>query len=466
MGTILLVLEWVAFLSVTALLVLLYFTWKIMAIFFVQWLVRNEMFFDNIPEGYATAYESGGRGKNKVEEGDGDGGGKFQSLACSYKEFGAVKAPGDLDWAIRRPGDSDDWPEWISNDGERHPAETHVYVKADFQWDRRLWFIKKIFGDETGIVYMGRWPAVKPKYYDLRISNFRTVPPSKEETERKTATVREYKVGEADEKGNRQAAGYLVSWNERTPRVLLSDDVYPFPVDGVRIGTDILSRGNNQEKRKQQAVVANILPFLRARIQEPYLYLYRNQDTLEVIQNELIQHVRELVAGMSIEEVFAIKATLQREREGQENVILQRNDFGLYMRTRYGFAIKSASFGYIDITGTAGIALAAPYVAQQNANAEAIRGEGLGQSEKNRLTREGEAFGHLVEKVGPELAMALRSADVADNFATSQNKTNTLLFGFDLKTILGNLGNGAKTPTPGKENGSANDTARTEQPKQ
>ncbi|MGC9598842.1 MAG: hypothetical protein ABSE18_00440 [Minisyncoccia bacterium] len=397
------------------------FTWKIFLSAGILWLARHEMFFDEIPEGFSTAYESGG---------------KFFALACSYKDFGPVKAPGDLDWAIRRVGDKDLWSEWTDERGTTYPSGEHVYTADDFQWNRRPWLVKKVFGEEAGIVWMGIWPAVKPRYYKLRLSNFRTVKPSDGEVQEKNASLRIYTVGEGQDK---QQAGWLVSWNELTKRVILSDDIYPIPVDNVRIGTRISGTGSP----KPQAVTANILVFIRARIQQPYLFLYRVEDTLETIQNELIQHVRQLCAGLSIQDAFALKATLQSDRAGQENLILQQNDFGNYMRSRYGFSAKGTSFAYIDIVGDAGKALAAPYIAQQNADAVVIQGIGEGKAESERLTLEGNAYRTVIDTIGPEGAALLRGADVAGQFATG-GKSNTFVLGNILDAVKDSIGGSKK----------------------
>jgi hypothetical protein len=463
MMTVLFVLEVLSLIVGTLIIVALLIGWKIVGAKICLWLVRQEAFLDNIPEGYATAYESGGEGRSGASKSG--GGGKFQSLACSYKEFGAVKAPGDLDWAIRRIGDTDPWPKKddrgvvLKKEDGTIQTEEHTYVADDFYWDRRPWLIKKIFGEETGIVWMGLWPAVKPKYYELRLNNFRTVRPSEEEKKRKNAEVREYFVGEENSKGVRQLAGFLVSWNEPTNRVLLSDDIYPFPVDGVRIGTQIESGGG----QKKQAVTANILLFIRARIREPYLYLYRVQDALEIIQNESIQLIRQLCAGLSIIEVFSLKATLEAEKAGQENLILRQNNFKNYFRLRYGFESKGASFGYVDVTGAAGVALSAPYIAAQNAEAEALRGEGEGNAEASRLEKEGEAFQNVVGKIGLEGALALRNADVGEKFATG-GKASTVVLG--LQEILGSL-TGKTIATTGKKEVAKNvSPSESQQPKQ
>ncbi len=434
METLVTYLTWITFILGLAIFLILYFTWKIWMRFVILALVKLEILYDNIPERYATAYESG----------DEKDGGAFVALAASYKGHGFVKAPGEFNWALRRIGDSDNWPAWTDSDKVVHPAGSHTYTAEDFYWDRRHKFIKAIFGETTGIVYMGPWPGTKPKYYELRIQNFRTVPPSPEEVAAKGATVRKYEVGEL---GDLQTAGYLVAWNEVTKRVLLSDDTYPFPVDGVRIGTKIASKTEDDKKQKPQGVLANILLFVRARIREPYHYLYRVEDTLETIQNEIIQLVRELSACKSIVEMFAIRATLQADQADQENEILSRNKFGSYIRERYGFAAKGASFAFINILGEAGKALAAPWIAQQEAEATAIQGEGEGRAERSRLIFEGEGAQGLVDKFGLEGALAFRAADVADKFATSPNKGNTVVLGFQqLTESLANFAGGVRQP--------------------
>jgi hypothetical protein len=422
----------ITFIFGMAIFLILYFTWKIWMRFVVLALIDLEILFDNIPERYATAYESGSRD-----------GGAFKALAASYKGHGFVCVRGtELDWALRRIGDSDDLPQWTDSKGIVHAAGAYRYTPEDFYWDRRFKFIKAIFGEETGIVYMGPFPGTRPKYYELRIQNFRTVPPTEDEVTEKKASVRKYYVGEP---GNLQLAGYLVAWNEVTKRVLLSDDTYPFPVDGVRIGTKIASKGDDGKSQKPQGVLANILLFVRARIREPYRYLYRVEDTLETIQNEIIQLVRELSACKSIIEMFAIRATLQADQADQENEILSRNKFGSYIRERYGFAAKGASFAFIDILGDAGKALAAPWIAQQQAEATAIQGEGEGQAERHRLILEGEGAQGLVDKFGLEGALAFRAADVADKFATSPNKGNTVVLGFQqLSDAIANFTGAAK----------------------
>src|ERR1039458_4612003 len=91
------VLARIVFVMGAVLSLIIYFMWKACARFIVLWLVKMEILFDEIPEGYATAYEIGG---------------KFHALACSYGEFGAIKAPGDLNWAIRRVGEKIGGPEW------------------------------------------------------------------------------------------------------------------------------------------------------------------------------------------------------------------------------------------------------------------------------------------------------------------------------------------------------------------
>jgi hypothetical protein len=433
MDTIINDLRLVVFILVALLSLAIYYGWKAAARFIVLWLVEMEILFDAIPEGYATAYESGG----KV--------GKFYALALSYGEFGAVKAPGDLNWAIRRIGEKIGGPEWADENGVVRPEWNKLCTKDDFHWDRRPEFIKKIFGEETGIVYMGPWPGTRPKYYELRIINFRTIRPTDDEIAEKKLDVREYKVGE---QGNEQIAGYLVSWNERTKRVLLSDDNYPFPVDGVRIGVNIDSKQDGKQQA-QQGLLANILPFLRARICEPRLYLYRVQSALEVIQNDLIQLVRELCACKSLIEVYALRVTLQSDQKGQENVILARNSFGKYIRTRYGFEAKGGSFAFINILGAAGKAISAPYIAQQEATANVIRGKGEGEAEQARLIAEGNALDNLVAKFGLEMALAMRNADVAERFAAGDNKT--LLLGFQgLIDGIGHFGNKTTQPLPEK----------------
>ncbi|HVM76804.1 MAG TPA: hypothetical protein VMU07_01495 [Candidatus Paceibacterota bacterium] len=407
------------FLAVIAALAL---SWKSALAIIIQTLIRNEMFFDQIPEGYATAYESGG---------------EFFALACSQRDFGPVKAPGDLDWAIRRKGSAEKWPEWVDDEGRMHTAEDHMYIKDDFYWDRRPKLIKKIFGEHTGVVWMGIWPMAKPKYYDLRINNFRTVKPSDSEVKEKQADVREYKI-------NGEIVGWLISWTERTKRVLLSDDSYPFPIDGLRVGACLTG------SKKQQSILVNLLLFIRGRIQEPYLFLYRGQDTFEIIQNEVIQHTRQLTTGMSIDECLAFGVTLESDKD-QTNMILAKNAFGSYIRSRYGFAAKGASFGPIDIPGDAGVALSAPFVARQNAEALAETGRGEAEREAAKLRVEGEEFAKLVDKIGYENAMGLRVNDAAESFAKAGN--STVVLGFDPKSFLGGLFGGPKPPTKVIEGG-------------
>jgi hypothetical protein len=152
----------------------------------------------------------------------------------------------------------------------------------------------------------------------------------------------------------------------------------------------------------------------------------------------MIQHIRELCAGKTIEEVYSLKTTLESDKADQVNEILKMNDFGRYIRERYGFSIKGASFAYITILGNAGEALSAPFVAQQNADAAKIRGIGEGDEENERLARTGEAFKKLCTDVGTEAALGMRAADVAEAFAAS-GKASTVVMGFDTKTLLGPL---------------------------
>jgi regulator of protease activity HflC (stomatin/prohibitin superfamily) len=289
---------------------------------------------------------------------------------------------------------------------------------------------------------MGRWPAIKPRYYTLRISNFRTVRPTDEEIRLKQAVVREYTAG-GNTKEN--VAGFLVTWNERTKNIILSDDTYPVPIDGVRIG--VVSK----DGKARQGVVANILVMMRARICEPRLYLYRVQDGLETIDNEMIQHVRKMCAAMTIEEVYTLGTTLESDDPKQLNPILSVNGFGDYMRKRYGFKIKGASFQYVTLLGAAADALDAPYIARQNADAAAIKGDGAGQAEKNKLGHVGDAFEKLVAQIGLEAALQLRALDAATAFAESGN-ASTVVLGFDPKNVTGSsLGAAAGkilSPTP------------------
>ena len=65
--------------------------WKVLPGFVALWLSSNDAFLDSIPEGYATAYESGGE-PEKSDENEGRKGGKFISLGLSYKGFRFVDA--------------------------------------------------------------------------------------------------------------------------------------------------------------------------------------------------------------------------------------------------------------------------------------------------------------------------------------------------------------------------------------
>ena len=177
----------------------------------------------------------------------------------------------------------------------------------------------------------------------------------------------------------------------------------------------------------------------------------RVEDALEVIQNEFIQHVREICASLSIEDVFDMSAILEPEQ--QSNIILSKNNFGNYMRRRYGFRAKSASFGYVQVVGEAGKALSAVFVAGKQAEAAAKIGEGEGQAEYNRLTQEGKAFDEIIQKLGVELATSLRTADVAERFAAN-SKTSTVVLGFNnLKDLTGGLmgDKNPKKPQQGQE---------------
>jgi hypothetical protein len=388
-------------------------------------LTRRPVFFDQIPEPYATGYVKAG---------------KFFALALSQENFGAVNAPSNLNWGVRQIGDAEPWPAWTDKEGVPHPAEeSHFYKAQDFHWDRRPLFVRKIFGEKTGIVWMGLPPLVKPKTYHLRITNFRTVRPTEEEVKKQNGTVEEYKI-------DGEVIGYLVAINENTSRVLLADDVYVIRVEGVRIGTKL-----SKEQGEQQAVQAKTLLFLRARIREPYLFLYRGEDVFELIQNEALQHVREIFATSTIEQIFSLPVTL-RSDQIRNNEILNKNDFAWYMGDRYGFEIKGAGFGPIQITGEAGVALTAPFIAEQNARAEAIRGRGEGEAESKRLTLEGAAFQTVIDEIGPESAALLRHADVAGQFATS-GKASTVVLGMDfLKTAAAGLvGNIKPSGIPRKE---------------
>ena len=311
---------------------------------------------------------------------------------------------------------------------------------------------KEIETIETGFVYTGPWQIVRPHYFDLRINNFRTVRPDDETIRARQATLRIYPIGGVATTGEidkQQVAGYLISWNERTKRVLVSDDIYPIPVDNVRIGTrtsievsDPADSAKKTLKRvEQEAVIANILVFIRARVVNPYLFLYRAEDTMETIQNELIQHIRELCAGWSLEQVYALRATLESDQADQENLILKQNGFGRYMETRYGFKIKGASFAYIIVVGKAADALTAPFVARQEAQATIAQGEGEGKAEKLRLTLEAEGFQAAESLTSKETATLLRRSDVASQLATS-GKASTVVLGLDsliepLKQIAG-----------------------------
>lgn len=409
--------------------IFLYATRKVWLSAIILWLAKMEIYFDQVKEGYVAHYESGG---------------KFIALACSYGEFAPVEMKGDLDWAIRRIGEREMLP-CVDRTGTKFEPGEKVYTKDDFYPDRRSDFVKKIFGAKTGIVCMGPWPATKPRYYNLRISNFRTVKPSQKEIDEKQADVKVYFAGGNTDENN--AAGYLISWNEWTKQTILSDDNYPIPVDGVRvaIGTSTRAGGDDKEKdnegekeggRKKQAVVANILVIIRGRIREPYLFFYRAEDTLETVQNEMIQHIRQLCAGKTIEELYSLKTTLESDKAEQINPILSMNNFGSYIRERYGFSIKSASFAYITILGAAGEALSAPFVAQQNAEAARNRGVGEGDEEYERLTRVGAAYEALNDKLGLEGAKSMREADVAQSFAES-GKSSTVVLGFDSNNFLG-----------------------------
>ncbi len=401
-GTILVALVWALFVIAFAGVIILALTVKIWLGFILRWLTSHQIFFDEIPEPFATGYTSGG---------------KFFALACSQKGFGAVRAPGNLDWAIRKIGDEDDWAEYTDAQGKKHEKGKHTYSAEDFYWDRRPWYIRLVFGDNTGIAWKGLPPLVESAEYNLRITNFRTVKPTVEELAKKEGSADPYMI-------DGKAIGWLVSWNERTSRVLLSDDIYAIKVEGGRIGVKI------KEEQKQQAVSAKILVFIRARIQEPYLFLYRGEEVFELIQNELIQHIRELLAGFTIEDTYSLKATLQSDKANQKNKILKTNDFGAYMRDRYGFAIKGASFGAIEIEGDAGKALAEPFIAEQRARVAAISGRGEGEAESTRLRLEGAAFDEVRKNIGPELAALLRDADVAGQFAAS-GKSSTVVLGMD-----------------------------------
>jgi len=403
---------------------LLYATQKVWLSALILSATEAEAFFDQIPEGFVTAYESGGG---------------FMALACSYKGFGPVKAPGDLDWAIRRIGEKDVWRAYTDERGIEHPEEEHTYTKDDFHWDRRLPFVRKLFGKETGIVWMGVWPTVQPRYFNLRISNFRTVKPNTQEIKQKDAELRAYEV-------NGKAAGWLISWNELTKRALLPDDNYPIPVDGLRLGIR-----NAKDGTKKQAVVANILVTIRGRIRDPYLFFYRVEDALETIQNEMIQHIRELCSGMTIEEIYEMKVTLESDKADQVNQILRMNDFGRYIRERYGFSIKGAGFSFIEIPGSAGEALYAPFIAQQEADAEAIRGDGQGRAERAKLIQVAAGFKEACAEIGVENVLALRQADVTTSFAES-GKSNTVVLGLD--SVLGAVKAAASmlpTPKPTEE---------------
>jgi len=405
-------------------------------------LIESKLFLDDVREPYAKAYLSGG---------------KFFALASSQKGFGPVMAPGDLDWGIRRPGEKDTWIEYTDENGVVHPAGEHIYKAGlvedggDFFWDRRLKIIKWIFGKDTGVVWMGLPGIVTKKYYNLRLNNFRTVRPSEEEIAEKEATLREYKIGG-------QTAGYLISWNEWSDKVLLADDLMPIPVDGVRIGVKL------DEGKKQEAVSANVLVFFRGRVQEPYLYLFRAEDTLELIQNELIQQVRLLCSTKCLKEILAFTVSLESDKADQNNPILATNNFGKYMSQRYGFTIKGASFAIIDVLGEAGVALSAPYVAAQMAEATALKGDGEGRAEASRLTLQGTAFKTVIDEIGMEAAIALRSADVAGQIATSDNKTNTVFLGLDIRNIIGGLTGTGGIPPKGKDvtNGSTGPQSRPE----
>lgn len=414
--------------------ILLYYSRKVWIGSLLLYLTNLLAWYDSIPESYATIYQSGGG---------------FNGLANSYKGFGPVRAPGDLDWAIRRVGEKETWPAYTDAQGTEHPPEEHVYTEKDFYPDRRTPLIRNIFGPESGVVYMGPWPGTGPHFYELRINNFRTVRPGEDEIKQKKASIRPYYAFDA--KGTQQPSGWLISWNERTCRVLLSDDVIPIPVDGIRIGTKILSQDG-----KKQAVLANILVFVRQRIREPYLYSFRAEDAPETIQNSMIQHIRELCAGMSVQEVYALKASLEADKPEQKSPILDANGFGVYMRTRYGVQLKDASFGIIEVVGEAGQALTAPFVAEQLADAEAARGDGEGRAEYNRMIREGDAVKQLVITIGAERTTMLREADVATRFADSAKGTNTVLLGLDgVLGALGKLAAGAplpQLPAPPKPN--------------
>ena len=108
METIAIVIAWIAF-GLVALLAICVAIWpreawkileapvKMVLARIVRILIDAKLFLDSIREPYAKAYLSGGR---------------FFALASSQKGFGPVMAPGDLDWAIRRPGEKDTWIEY------------------------------------------------------------------------------------------------------------------------------------------------------------------------------------------------------------------------------------------------------------------------------------------------------------------------------------------------------------------
>ena len=438
MGVVAIWLILIALAMITVLATLAYFTRILWLAKIVDWLVSNLICFDNIPEGYATLYESGS-GKS----------GKFFALACSYGEFAPIKAPAgtNLDWAIRRPGEKEIWPQYTDENGTIHKSEEKLYKKDRckdpdreeeeniyFHWDRRKQWIRDLYKGRTGVVWMGRWPTVHPKEYNLRLSNFRTVKPSDKERAEKDADIREYKI-------NGSIAGWLISWNAKTTRIGLFDDNYPVPVDGVRIGI-------NKSKTEQEGIEANILVFLRARISNPRLYVYRVEDGLEMIQNEIIHRVATTVASMTIKQVYDMQSFLElaESPEAKENSVLGKN-FKKYMEEQYGFKIEEIGFACIEPLGDAAKAIAAPYIARQNATAAEIKGEGEGNAEKARLLRVNEAFAKLTPEERLNLR-EMRTADVATAFAES-GKASTVVLGFDMKNLLGGaLGKSPEIPSP------------------
>jgi hypothetical protein len=400
--------------------VIAFFTKNVWLSAAILWLAEMNICFDMVPEGFVSRYESGG---------------KFFALACSYGEFGPVKAPGDLDWAIRRVGESDTWKPGSDSEGTEYAPGEHTYVPADFYWDRRLPFIKKLFGENTGIVWMGVWPTVKARYFNLRISNYRTVKPNQREVDQKQAELREYKV-DGDGKA---VAGYLLSWNELTKRAILSDDTYPIPIDGVRIG---IACNDGEES---PSITADLLVIIRYRIREPRLF-YRVEDAFETIQNEMIQHIRVLCASLTIKELYTMDVTLESDKVEQNNLILSKNEFGRYIRERYGISVKGAGIAYIGTPGEAGKAFSLPFIAKKQAEADAIRGDGQGRSEANKIRLVSEATKKAIELVGAEQAALIRASDVATAFAES-GKSSTVVFGFDPNSILGAVAKAAATAT-------------------